>query len=395
MSHRKPHLFMIGPVPPPHGGVGRIFQSILESEIQERYEITVVDTSKKDAREIVSDSSVSLRDGAYFLRTLAVLVAKLAGRRPDLAFLTPVADHSLVREALFLRLVRLAGAGVVCQFHARYEGELFVSGPRWARRLLGPMLRPADRILLLSDGLRRHFAADFPSPKTGVLPNFVDTGELGHLPVPRPAHDPLTVFFLGRLSEAKGVWDLLHAVQPVIAVTPETRFVLGGMAEFVEIEREIRAFLTDRGLDPVVSLPGTLTGEAKIGAFAAADLFCLPTHLDNQPVVLLEAMAAGLPIVTTSVGAIPEMIGDGEEGIVVPPRSPERLAAAILRLLSNPELRARMGAAGRARVRRDFDRALVIDRLIGELEEVRESRRRPNGHTPAAHPTVQAKGGAP
>lgn len=374
MPHSNPHLFMIGPVPPPHGGVGQIFQSILDSEIRDHFRITVVDTSKKDAREIVSDPGVSLRDGIYLLRSIADLVVKLARERPDVAFLTPVADHSLLREAIFVRLARLAGAGTVCQFHARYEGELFVSGHRWARRLLGPLLGPADRILLLSDGLRRFFAADFSPRKTGVLPNFVDSTQFDHLRVPRPARSALTVFFLGRLSEPKGVWDLLHVVEPVLARAPDTRFVLGGIAEFPEVEHEIQAFVAARRLGERVALPGTLTGPAKLAAFAAADVFCLPTHLDNQPVVLLEAMAAGLPVVTTRVGAIPEMLVDGEHGLLIAPRDRHELGESLVRLLGDDLLRARMGAAGRARAAAEFDRRVVIARLIGELEAVHRAR---------------------
>src|SRR5688572_14114531 len=227
----RPHLFMIGPVPPPYGGVGAIFRSFLDSDLRHHFRITVVDTSKKDAREVVSDPGVSLRDGIYLAKTLAELVWKLLRDRPDVAFLTPVADHSLIREAMFVRLARLFGAGVVCQFHARYEGELFVTGKAWARRFLGPMLGPADRILLLSEGLRDYFAADFASARLGVLPNFVDSAAYREMPVPRPTPERLTIFFLGRLSEAKGVWDLLSVVAPIARAMPAVRFVLGGTAE--------------------------------------------------------------------------------------------------------------------------------------------------------------------
>lgn len=371
-----PHLFMIGPVPPPYGGVGATFKAMLESELGAHFRMTVVDTSKKDPREIVSDASVSLRDGYYFLRTALELVWQLARARPDLAFLTPVADHSLVREALFVRLARLAGAGVVCQFHARYEGELFVSGAPWARRLLGPLLRPADRILLLSEGLRRHFAADFPASKTGVLANFVDTTAYAALPVPRPPHAGCTVFFLGRLSEQKGVWDLLAAVEPVVAAAPETRFVLGGVAEFATVEHEIKAFVAARGLAPHVDFLGTVTGEEKLEAFARADIFCLPSHLENQPVVLIEALAAGLPVVSTRVGVIAEMVADGEHGFLIAPRDRDGLTAALLRLATDPALRAAMGVRGRERARAEFDRRVAIGRLVAELRQVHARRRR-------------------
>jgi glycosyltransferase involved in cell wall biosynthesis len=372
---RRPHLFMIGPVPPPYGGVGAIFQAIVESDLGRHFRLTVVDTSKKDRREIVSDASVSLRDGYYFLRTTLELARQLARDRPDLAFLTPVADHSLLREALFVRLARLAGAGVVCQFHARHGGEFFVTGAGWARRLLGPLLAPADRILLLSPGLRRYFAADFPAAKTGVLANFVDTSAYAALPVPRPARPGTTVFFLGRLSAQKGIFDLLAAIEPVVAGAPGTRFVFGGVAEFASVEREIADLVATRGLTPHVEFLGTVTGEAKLAAFAAADIFCLPSHLENQPVVVIEALAAGLPVVTTRVGVVDEMVEDGAEGFLIAPKDRAALATALLRLIADPALRARMGARGRERASREFDRGVAIARLTAELDAVHARRR--------------------
>jgi glycosyltransferase involved in cell wall biosynthesis len=361
---------MIGPVPPPFGGVGAMFKAMLESDLDEHFRITVVDTSKKDAREVVSDSSVSLRDGYYFLRSTIDLAWKLLRMRPDLAFLTPVADHSLVREALFVRLARLAGAGVVCQFHARYEGELFVTGAGWARRLLGTLLSPADRVLLLSDGLRRYFNRDLAPGQAGVLSNFIDTAAYRALPVPRPPRSQVTVFFLGRLSEQKGVWDLLHAVAPVVAQAPGTHFVLGGVAEFPAVEREIKSFIVAHELTPHITLLGTITGDAKLRAFAEADIFILPSHLENQPVVLIEAMAAGLPVVSTRVGTIPEMITDGEEGFLMAPRDRETLVQTIRLLVADPALRQAMGERGRERAVGEFDRDVAIGRLVAELEAV-------------------------
>jgi len=358
---------MVGPVPPPYGGVGAVFQSFLDSELKEHFRITVVDTSKKDAREIVSDSSVSLRDGLYLGRTLANLALKLLRERPDVAFLTPVGDHSLLREAACVRLLKLSGARVVCQFHARYEGELFVTGKPWARRWLGPLLKPADRILVLSEGLRRYFSPDFTPARMGVLTNFVDATPYLELPVPRPRRDRLTVFFLGRLSEPKGVWDLLETVAKVTAAVPKAHFVLGGTAEFPAVEAAIQRYTAEHGLADRVEFPGILTGERKLAAFAAADCFCLPSHLENQPVVLLEAMAAGLPIVATRVGTIPEIVADGGEGLLIPPRDRGALTSALIRLLLDPQLRATMGARGRARVQAEFDRPVVVKQLVAEL----------------------------
>ena len=142
---------------------------IFERGSQVHFRITVVDTSKKDAREVVSDARVSVRDGVYLTKSLVELALKVTRERPDVAFLTPVGDHSLLREAAFLRLLKLCGVPSVCQFHARYEGELFVTGRPWARRFLGPLLAPcalcASRpISMIASMCRR--AASEPCPSS-------------------------------------------------------------------------------------------------------------------------------------------------------------------------------------------------------------------------------------
>jgi len=208
-----------------------------------------------------------------------------------------------------------------------------------------------------------------------VLANFVDTTEYAALPLPRPARTACTVFFLGRLSAQKGLFDLLDAVRPVVAKAPGTRFLFGGVAEFDSVDREIEAFVAAHDLGPHVEFLGTVTGAAKLAAFAAADIFCLPSHLENQPVVLIEALAAGLPVVATRVGVIDEMVADGEAGFLIAPGDRTGLVAALVNLAADPELRAAMGARGRARATREYDRAVAIAHLVGELRAVHARRR--------------------
>jgi glycosyltransferase involved in cell wall biosynthesis len=94
-----------------------------------------------------------------------------------------------------------------------------------------------------------------------------------------------------------------------------------------------------------------------------ADLFLLPSHAEGLPVSMLEAMAAGLPVIVTPVGGIPEAIQDGRNGLLAQPRNPEELAAAIRRLLTDEGLRSRLGQRARQTVREHFDIGVAVGRL--------------------------------
>jgi colanic acid/amylovoran biosynthesis glycosyltransferase len=107
--------------------------------------------------------------------------------------------------------------------------------------------------------------------------------------------------------------------------------------------------------------------------FAAADVFCLPSFAEGLPVVLMEAMATAIPAVTTNVMGIPELVIDGENGLVVPPGRADLVAQALGRLAGDAELRDRLGRAGRERVMRDFDVRREARRLRDLFAEYAEA----------------------
>jgi glycosyltransferase involved in cell wall biosynthesis len=105
----------------------------------------------------------------------------------------------------------------------------------------------------------------------------------------------------------------------------------------------------------VARLLGTRPPEEMPAAYADAEVFCLPSWWEAMPLSVLEAMAAGLPVVASAVGGLPEMVSDGETGFLVAPGDAAGLGDALARLVADPALRARMGAAGRRRARERFD----------------------------------------
>ena len=173
-------------------------------------------------------------------------------------------------------------------------------------------------------------------------------------PVPWLAPGERAVLFVGRLSAPKGIYDLFDAIPQVVARCPGTKFVLVGVAENAAMEPVIRSAAERRGIAPHIAFLGSLEGRSKGIAFATSHMIVVPSWTEAFPLVIPEAMAAGLPVIATRVGAIPDFVTDGEDGFLVAPRDAPALAERICRLLDDDALHQRISERVQARAPREF-----------------------------------------
>ena len=169
---------------------------------------------------------------------------------------------------------------------------------------------------------------------------------------------PLKALCVGRMSPEKGHSGLLRALARTRETRLEVVFVGDGPTR-AALESEAR----ELGLADRVHFLGARPEEAVIEELANADLFVLPSLMEGLPVSLMEAMALGIPVVAPHVAGIPELVMDGRDGLLFPPSDWDALGTLLARLLSEPGLRERLGAAGRARVTAEF----AIDRVVEPL----------------------------
>ena len=215
---------------------------------------------------------------------------------------------------------------------------------RWADRLMAPLttltICVAERERTSGLAARTCLAE-----RTVVIPNAVDVDA-----VPQARHDggPPLVVAVGRLAEPKDALTLVRALAGVHD-RQFTAVLIGDGPDRPSVEAEVRRL----ELQDVVALAGTRDDVPEL--LARADVFALSSRSEGAPVSILEAMAAGLPVVASSVGGVPELVADGETGLLVPPGDPAAMAAALGRLLEDVDLRRRLGAAGRDRALRCFD----------------------------------------
>jgi glycosyltransferase involved in cell wall biosynthesis len=273
---------------------------------------------------------------------------------------------TVVRAALFVLAGRARGCAVVVHAHGGNIQTWLTTPLR--RRLMRLAMLPANRVVAVwtagLDALRQVL----PRDRVALIDNGVPVDP--DLAAPR-GNDPPRVLYVGLLTPRKGVLDLLAAARQLRERGVEHElWLLGGTPdEGPEAEAEVRA-----GLDESTRLLGTRAPEEMPAAFAEADVFCLPSWWEAMPLSVLEAMAAGLPVVATDVGDVARAVQDGVTGFVVPVQAPEQLGKALEALLTDRDLRRRMGAAGRERVSAMFSAEVTagaVSSLYAELQSAR------------------------
>lgn len=228
--------------------------------------------------------------------------------------------------------------------------------------------RQVDCFICASEAIRRLLVSDgVPEGRTVTVHEGIDPGRIAAAPPAKlhedlwlPHHAPI-VGNVAALVPHKGQRHLIEAAALVVRHVPDARFVIAGEGELrPSLERQIR----EHRLEKHVLLAGFRPDVLSL--HKAFDVFVMSSVTEGLGTSLLDAMACSKPIVATEVGGIPEVVVDGETGFLVPPRDHEAMAAAIVRLLRDADLRGRMGAAGLARVRERFS----ADRMVQETLRV-------------------------
>ena len=199
--------------------------------------------------------------------------------------------------------------------------------------------------------------------------NGVDLGSFSNLDYLRDqarkglgaSDDDVIVFAAGNLTVVKGYEYLIKAIYLLVRKGLSVKCFIAGQGE---LKSQLELLVRKLGIEKSVSLLGYRSDIPLL--LAASDIFCMPSINEALGYSLLEAMAAGIPVVASHVGGIPEVVSNGKEGILIPPRDANSLAEAIKQLVSNRELRTRMGKNGRMRVEKKF----TLEKMLSETAQV-------------------------
>lgn len=238
------------------------------------------------------------------------------------------------------------------EFMKFYDDEC---GPR-AKRAVSFIIGRAVLVLALSEQWREHLTRIAPGARVEILPNAVPLPQLAET----PRTSPPVVLFLGRLGRRKGTFDLINAFAKTLEQVPDAQLVCAGDGAIAEA----LALAERLGIRDKVECPGWLSPAVTRERLGLATIFILPSYAEGLPMALLEAMSWALPVIATPVGGIPQAVRHGENGLLVSPGNVQEIADALIRLLTNPAERARLGGAARRTVEESFSLQAAIKQLL-------------------------------
>jgi glycosyltransferase involved in cell wall biosynthesis len=346
-NRRRPRVLMVGTSLQTKGGISSVVRGYLGSDLTKHFEVFYV--------PMHSDGSKWVKIKAAFkgyLRFLYLLVR----RKPDIVHIHVASRASFFRKLPLVVLSKLARSRIIYHHHG---GGFMIFYNKESRYILKAiirwLLRMPEVIVALSEQWRGNLHSIDPNLPVIVLSNPVTVPDL----VPKKTKSRIQILFMGRLGQGKGTHDLLEAARILLSKGSSFHITLCGDGDLLYWARES----AELGVDESVEIRGWISGEAKKQAFSEADIYILPSYNEGLPMSILEAMAYGLPIVTTPVGGIPDAVVDGINGFLVPPGAPGILAARLRTLIANKSLREKMGYASREIVKERFELSKIINSL--------------------------------
>lgn len=363
-----PLVLVLGPDRTAISGVSTHLNLLFESSLARTFRLRGFQVGSEGRRESRAGRLARLIISPF------ALAARVLSERVDVVHVnTSLNRNAAWRDLAYMAVARLCGARVLYQVHGGELPEAFTAGSRVLAPLLRAGLRLSGVIVVLARCELEAYQRFLPGHTVRLLPNAID-----HQPYARLVRRlttggrPLELLYIGRLVREKGLYDGLLGLRLACDQGAAVHLVIAGGGPD---EAGLRQVVSDLQLEREVSFVGAAFGGAKMDLLANADALLLPSHSEGLPYALLECMAAGMPVIATPVGAIPDVVIDGQHGMLVPPGDVQAIARAITRLAANPECLARMGGDCRERIASTYAIQPLLRNFSGLYAELSALRR--------------------
>lgn len=345
-DQHPPRVLMLGPALAVRGGISTVEGIYIQAWDSSRFLLKHVATCVDGSKLVKFLAAV---------KALVVYIYYLIVWRPDILHVHFSAGASFFRKSVFVLLARLWGIKILLHCHTSAFETFYQKAGRWGRVYIRAVLNQADGMIALSTYWVRILQEMKLRVPICVLGNPIRC----HVPKKPLDHSEQIVLTLGRLGKTKGTYDILRAVPLVLETSPHAVFWLGGDGDL----DQVKSILSSAPWGHHVRLLGWVTGEEKDRVLSSATVFLLPSYSEGLPLAVLEAMTYGLPVISTPVGGIPDVIVDGKTGLLVNPGDVQAISDRISLLLCNPDLCQTLGTNARQLVEDKFQVDVIVQQL--------------------------------
>ena len=350
-------VLVVGSAKPP-GGMSTLINECVTSSIANKVDLTLFDNGKRTpARRSFFQGAISQ------LVMLKEYFGLLRSKKPHIVHIHSGGRFDFFRSAFYVFLARLRGARIVFHNHLGAFNDFYRNLGFVRRAFIRLTLNRCHSVIAFSEWWKQSYARITSPKRIHVLYNGIKSDPYEYNVHRNKARqilgihrDKIVALAMSVKCRNKGSYDLLDAAPFIAKMDGSALILMVGPDEWSSkgTHDELVRLRAERKLDNV-DIRGEADERMRCIYYAAADIFLLPTYYEGAPMSVLEAMAAHLPVISTPVGAIPEMVENGKTGILVQPARPGEISEAVAKLTKNATLRREMSEAGYRRFRRMFD----------------------------------------
>ncbi len=376
-SAPKPKILLVVPLPPPLAGPEVSTLLMINSFLKDEFDLNVIRTSvhKTNAdRGKVSVGSILKLFGLLFK-----IIWTIVRRWPKCVY--TILNQNVtgfIRDSAVVLVSKLFGRKVIMHFRGSNFEAFYKQQNDFFKRYIVFILNCSDKIILQAYWVKDKFKQFVPEQKLTVIYNAVPSKKFSSLR--QHANADVNILFLNHLSVAKGAVDLIQAAREVSRKRNNVRFLIAGdiinqeknilvgengqRIEHIDIPSLVEEIKKDPQVNSRIDFLGEVSeDDPKLKLYGSSDVFVLPSFSEGCPLSVLEAMASGLAIVVTPVGALVEIIKDKENGFVVPMNDPVKLEEKLIALSDDAHLRKMMGERNRRLMQERFDVDVILRQI--------------------------------
>lgn len=361
-------VLILGKLPPPYFGPAVVTDIILKSRLKQYFNLYFLNTQvNKDLNKL---GEVSFKKAIDNLKLYGKLFILLFKNEPDLV-VVPISQTTIgfFKDSFFILISRLMLKRTILYLHGSNLINWFNELNLIAKQYFKSIISSCNGAIVLGNNLKYLFYDFFSSEEIYVVPNGLD---FNFQKMYKKQQDIVTILYLANLQPTKGIQDLIIAINILDEIVQSNfRVRIVGNWRDNKTEEFCKKFKMANSL-PISFLPAVFN-EAKIDEYLHADIFVFPPRApEGHPLVIVEAMAAGLPIISTDQGAIIESVFDGVNGFIVEKENPRQIAEKLKILIEDPELRIKMGRESRRIYEEKFTEEKMVENLKNVFEKVIE-----------------------